>query len=597
MGKPKPKLHFRSKLVLLQFCLVLPVIALLLLVLIDGIRASAVRQIETSRSYSLQSAAGSFDQVYARMLKLLEKPYTDKSLYGIITKEYGPGDVMQKRADDDLLPLLLRSNFLYYEPNVLSVTLVSEITGSVYYGRSLPSTAVNVHNEDWYDLKSSAWYKQVTGVETPVVSPATENELFLNTGLTLSVSQRLKDVLHDRLIGAIRIDLSLWSLNDSWKALSGQDGSIFVVLDQTGQLVYASAPDLLAATPLLSVPDVEGWEGTYSVTARTAPKSGFCFLYLSPRSPVLFQPELLIGLPLLILLAGIAYALVFIGWSSRHISQPIHTLKTAMLQGQQKDLTARCQPLDGEMGALSDAFNSLMERIGELIDEVTQNEQEKARLSYEVLQSKVNPHFLYNTLNAVRWKADLLGAREVSRSLESLSSLLRFSIKCTDDVVPFETELAQLENYVQIMRVRYGDRVELGYDIDEDCFRYQCLKFLIQPAVENCYIHAFHSSNQETPSIQVSVVCREECIEVTVEDNGDGMTAEQVDGLFRPDANRGKAMFVGIGIGNVRERIHTLFGPDYDLVVTSAPGQFTRVTATLPKLLREEEPHEDTFGG
>ena len=596
MGDIKKKqLHFRSKLALLQFCLVLPVIALLVFGLISGLRDAAVQQIEASRRYSLQSAAGSFDQVYARILKLLEKPYTDTVLFHILTSRYGEDDVMQKREDTTQLPYLLRSNFLYYEPNVLSVTLVSEISDSVYYGRSLPTTAVNIHNEDWYNLRASTWYKEVTAVETPVITPAGENELFLNGGLTVTVSQRLKDVLQNQLIGAIRIDLSLWSLNDSWKALSGEDGSVFVVLDQTGQLVYASSDELLKICPPLSKPDVKAWENAYLLSAITAPQSGFQFIYLSPRSTFFFQPQLLFGLPLLIMLAGILYVLIFISWSTRHISRPVRILKTAMLQGQQKDLTARCGTLDGEMGELSDAFNSLMERIGELIGEVTENEQEKARLSYEVLQSKVNPHFLYNTLNAIRWRADMTGARDISRSLESLSSLLRFSIKCTDDVVLFETELNQLENYIQIMRVRYGDNVEICYDIDEACMDYQCLKFLIQPAVENCYIHAFSSGAQTAPCILVSIVCEDTRIVVTVEDNGDGMTPEQIGSLFLPDTSRARAMFVGIGIGNVHERIRTLFGSEYGLEVTSKLGRFTRVTATIPKL-RQEEHHEDSIG-
>lgn len=597
MGRGKINLRFRSKLALLQFCLVLPVMALLLTVLVNGLQSAALRQIEASRAHSLQSAAGSFDQEYSRVLRLLEKPYTDKALFNIITKEYDQNTVMEKQADDELAAQLLRSNLLYYEPNVLSVILVSELTGSVYYGRNLPTIAVNVHNDDWYDLRSSIWYKEVTSVETPVIRPSMENELFLNGGLTLSISQRLKDVFANQLIGAVRIDLSLDSLAEGWAALSGQDGSVFVVLDQAGQLVYASSEELLAACPLLSTPDVDGWGRNYALASCTAPRSGFRFFYLSPRDAGLFQPQLLIGLPLLLLAAGMVYALLFIHWSSLHISRPIQTLRTAMLQGQQKDLSARCQPLDGEMGELSDAFNSLMERIGELIGEVTLHEQEKAQLSYQVPQSKVSPHFLYNTMNAIRWKADLIGAREISRSLESLSSLLRFTIKCTEEIIPFETELTQLENYVQIMRVRYGDQIELCYDIDEGCYDCKCLKFLIQPAVENCYIDAFGSGRQKAPTIQVRVVCGENCITVTVEDNGDGMASEQIRQLYQPDGERDKAMFVGIGIGNVRERIRTLFGPEYGLEVESEPGRFTRVSAVIPKIMQEEAGHEDSTGG
>ena len=457
----KPKLHLRSKLALLQFCLVLPLIALTLFVLIKSIQDSTAKQIEVSRNYSLQNAAVSFDQIFNRVLKLLEKPYTDQSIYKIITTEYGQDDVMQKQIDKELLPRILRNSILYYEPNILSVNLVSELADSSYYSRSHPASVMNIHNSDWYNLTGSSWYQAAKAVEGPVISPANENELFLNSGITLAISQRLKKPWQDCLIGVIRIDLSIWSLYENWQTLSGEDGVIFTVLDQTGQVVYCSSDDLLETTPLLSKPITAEWETNYNITARTAPISGFQFIYLAHRNESIFQPQLLFGLPLLILLVGILYAVVFISWSSRHISRPIRLLKAAMLEGQQEYLTARCPQLNGEMGVLSDAFNSLMERIGLLINEVARNEQEKARLSYEVLQSKVSPHFLYNTLSAIRWKADMLGVKDISRSLDSLSSLLRFSIKCTTDIIPFETELKQLENYVQIMRIRYGDNLSL----------------------------------------------------------------------------------------------------------------------------------------
>jgi two-component system sensor histidine kinase YesM len=197
-------------------------------------------------------------------------------------------------------------------------------------------------------------------------------------------------------------------------------------------------------------------------------------------------------------------------------------------------------------------------------------------------------------MNAIRWRANLVGARDVSHALESLASLLRFAIKSTDELVPFAVELEQLENYIQIMRVRHGSDIDISFDISESCLECRCLKFLFQPAVENCFIHAFGGSGRSDKSILVKATFLTDHIRVTVEDNGNGMTARQIENLFREDTSRD--VFIGIGLGSVRQRIKILFGEEYDLWIESELGKYTRVTATIPIIRLEEAVHDDSVG-
>lgn len=580
--------HLETKLALVQFFLVIPLITLTLFILIYWNQTYVVSKIDSANEYSMQTAGRAFDEVYTRALKMLEKPYIDKSIYNIIAHEYNPKEKHKQNEDEVIMPKLLLSNILYYEPSLTSVTIFSEITGKQYYKRVAPATAVNVRNPDWFNLQNSEWYKQVTSVDTPVITPVHSNEWFIGSGLTLSFSQRLYDVLMDRTIGAIRLDLNIGSMYPNWAKLADSPDDYFLVLDHTGSLVYANQEQFTSHTPLLSKLDLDALKSEYNISSFVAPNSKFSFLYMTHKGVIRKDILPLYTLPILIGVLCFAYVFIFIRWSSKYISKPVSTLKEAMMKGQQKDLTSRCEPLDGEMGDLSDAYNSLMERISELVKEVTQKEQEKSKLSYEVLQSKISPHFLYNTLNAIRWKSDLLGSKEISRSLSSLSSLLRFTIKCTDDMIPFETELEQLENYVQIMRIRYGDDIEINYDIDDVCYGYMCMRFLIQPAVENCYIHAFANCGKPDKIISVRILDMGSHFRIEVEDNGNGLTQNQLEQLLSGRENPAERLYFGIGIGNVRQRLRSLYGEGYDLTVQSKQKQFTRITADIPKIEGED---------
>ncbi|MEG1640870.1 MAG: histidine kinase [Ruthenibacterium sp.] len=564
-----------------QFFLVLPLLALSLFSLVYWIISDTSERVKNSTDYLLQSTANSFDEIFKTSKKLLETPYTDKTIYSAITTVYEPADYIQKTADTQNVSFALTS-VLYYAPEVSSVVLVSEKSDTISYKRVPPTTSPNYVYEAWTNPTDSTWYKAAMATDSPVIEAGIPTELYRNSGVTILFSQRIRDVLRGENIGAIRIDLSVSNIAKSWQSILSSPQDIFLVLDDNQRLIYSSSEDFLQTNPLLEPYDLKIVPKGYLNNHFKASASGYQFIYLTHRHEIFRQSMVLYSLVFLLGLFYLGISSLYILWSSRRLSHPIHQLKAAMVKGQQKDLTVRCEPLDGEMGVLSESFNSLMDTINTLVWEAKNNEREKSKLAYEVLQSKVSPHFLYNTLNAIRWKADLLGAKEISHALESLASLLQFSIKCSDDLIPFETELTQLENYLCIMRVRYGDEIEINFDIDEACYQYQCLKFLIQPAVENCYLHAF--GTQDTQKlITIRIKCLETTILVSIEDSGNGMSDEQIALLLNHNHTHDKKLFNGIGISNVRQRLKASFGEQYDLKIESVCGKYTRITAEIPK--------------
>ncbi len=553
-------------------------------------------EVDNARTYSLQAAAAAFDSIYTRSMKLLQIPYTEEDILSVLSNETAPSaDDPRRRQGSGVVFNELYPKVLFYSPNISAITLVSEMSGRIFYSRQYPARTINGRNPDLEDLRKSWWYAEAMAMDAPFIAPAIDNELFLGSGITTTLAQRLIDIRTGRRVGVIRIDLNLSTFYEEWSELSKNDSDVVAVADQTGLLVFSNSSEFSASYPPLSSQNEQPWRQSYRINSYTAPESGFTFYYLATARN--FNFWLLYGLPALFLLLSGAYALLYIFRSSRSISNPVLKLKAAMIQGQQKDLSARCEPLEGELGELSEAFNDLMSQMSELVAEVTATEQEKANLRYEVLRSKVSPHFLYNTINAIRWKANLLGAKEVGSALEKLVSLLRFTIKTTRDTIPFALELEQLENYVQVMRVRYDNSIDLDYDIDDNCMNYQCLKFLLQPIVENCFIHAFQSSNRTDRAIMVKASAEPDCIRIVVEDNGSGMEQDKIERLFSSGERKDKALFDSIGIDNVHQRIRTLFGPEYGLTIESEPGVYTRVTAVIPKMPLEEVQNEDSSGG
>ena len=216
-----------------------------------------------------------------------------------------------------------------------------------------------------------------------------------------------------------------------------------------------------------------------------------------------------------------------------------------------------------------------------------QKEKEQERM---ILEAQINPHFIYNTLNAIRWMATMQHADQIANAVKALINLLKSSIRIGETFISIEDEVKQIEEYISLQQLRYYDSFKVLYDIEEEVKKYKTIKFVLQPIIENAIFHGLNPEEQRG-SIVISIKKIADVIQYCVSDNGKGMNENTVNRLL--DKSIYSAEFNGIGLNNVNERIRTYFGKQYGIEIKSALGCGTTVGITIPAILFEEVEQDD----
>ncbi|MBO7746411.1 sensor histidine kinase [Paenibacillus sp. MWE-103] len=292
------------------------------------------------------------------------------------------------------------------------------------------------------------------------------------------------------------------------------------------------------------------------------------------------------------LLVSLLIAFLMAAFMSKSITQSIRILLQRMthfsLDFQHQAIVPKSRD---EVGLLTAKFNSMAEKINDLFHSVYSEKMLKQKaeyrtlqFEYKALQAQMNPHFLYNTLEAVYSMAKLKGEDEIGEMVYLLGTLLRESIGRKGDTVTLGEELGFIRGYLAIHKIIYGDRIELVYEVDETLTACRVPKFILQPLVENAVVHGI----EEKPGqALIRVGCRREGGDAVLEvsDNGVGMDAETVDRLLAPErygTPDGTNKHTNVGIISVHKRIRILYGDGYGLTIASAVGEGTTVRVRLP---------------
>ncbi|MBB3113999.1 two-component system sensor histidine kinase YesM [Paenibacillus phyllosphaerae] len=251
-----------------------------------------------------------------------------------------------------------------------------------------------------------------------------------------------------------------------------------------------------------------------------------------------------------------------------------------------------------EIGRLGFLFDQMLDRIKEMIAEVSLTQARKRKAELAMLQAQINPHFLFNVLNSIRMKVMRGGDQESAKMIASLSRLLRMTITRDEDAITLHEEIELLTHYVELMNLRQKEEVRLVVDVDVSAFHIEVPRFILQPIVENALIHGL---NRSAGTIRVGTLMKERFLELSVEDDGTGMEPEQLERMLadlstsssiRPEAEAGGERtgggMSGIGVVNVAERMRIMFGDAFQLTVSSTPGAGTRMVMQIP-LARGEQ--------
>lgn len=298
---------------------------------------------------------------------------------------------------------------------------------------------------------------------------------------------------------------------------------------------------------------------------------------------------------LLSLIAALALAFFF----HRYFIQPILNLCKSMKTMDTVQLSNVIPGSDreDEIGRLINSFNDMILRLkASRESEIASSElQKKAEL--KMLQSQINPHFLYNTLNAIHSISELHRLDQISVMTKSLASIYRYNIKYGDEVT-IEKELEQIENYIKIQQIRFPNKFEVQYDVSPDVLHCKILKFLIQPIIENSFYHGLEPKGGQG-LLKLTIGQRGQLLYICVCDNGVGIKEEKLKELtamlqqnkHTPEEDTGR----NFGLRNVHARIKHFYGNDCRMEITSNDQEGTSISIHLP--INREMSSDENFGG
>ena len=251
----------------------------------------------------------------------------------------------------------------------------------------------------------------------------------------------------------------------------------------------------------------------------------------------------------------------------------------------------------GEVGELAHHFSKLMNTINTLVAQAVQKEALTKEAELRTLHNQIDSHFLYNTLENIKMLAEIENQRQISDALTSLGGMMRYNFKWSGEYVKLRDEIRHIENYIEVMNIRFDEPIALQLDIPSHDLDMEMLKMSLQPVVENAVKHAW--TGEEAGSRNISIKVHDlphNDVRIVVTDNGRGMDEASLQELnyglekagltdkisrnFGPESKQH-----GIGLRNVQERIRLYYGKEYGLNVFSEEGQFTRVVMRLPKVL------------
>lgn len=257
----------------------------------------------------------------------------------------------------------------------------------------------------------------------------------------------------------------------------------------------------------------------------------------------------------------------------------IRKLGTRMTDISQGDFEVTVKNRDNdELGELEILFNSMSNRLGRVMEEHTQSVLKEREQSFKALQAQINPHFIYNSLSLIRWRAmDMRDDLQV-RTIDALTTFYRLALNNRVNVTRIRDELEHLKAYVEIQQLRYPDQVHVEWQVEPEVLDLYTIKLLLQPIVENCYLHGSITKRKDA-FIQISIRQVDGQVEFLIFDNGKGMPAGTL-AAIRAGTHKGTSN--GFGMANIRERLTLYFGKGGDFAVDSVEDEWTSVIIRIP---------------
>lgn len=500
-----------------------------------------------------------------------------------------------KNSDLDVDDIQEEINLLY-ESNMESTVSIGVFSdfGNVVVASPLSTLKknVNVRGQKWF-------YKAANKIENIQFSTPHVQNLFEDpdykyrwvVSLSRSVElTRSGDISH----GVLLIDINFSGIEQICKSINLGDNGYVYLIDPNGEIIYHPKQQLIYSkiidektTELIHYEDgnhIDSFEGQERLLSiKTVGYTGWKIIGVTPLKNITDHYKEIKLFLFISLLAAILIIIIINTLVSSKIAKPIKALENSV-----KDLDNELYNINIAIGGsyeiqkLGQTIQNMVIKMRKLMDDILIEQEAKRKNELDALQSQINPHFLYNTLDSIVWMVENERYEGAIEMVTSLAKLFRISLSKGKNIITLKAEIEHAENYLKIQKVRYKNKFDYKINVPENLFNCAVMKIIIQPLIENAIYHGIEFMDEDG-EITINVYEKKEILYIDVTDNGLGMTKETAQNLLT-DTSRKKSKGSGIGVKNVNERIKLYFGEKSGVEIYSEPDCGTTVSIKIPKM-------------
>lgn len=497
---------------------------------------------------------------YAELAKLITN---DENVNDILSTIYLDDNRINEKFDQSVAPSL--DTFIYFHNEVSKITIYTDRI--VDYKNKYLAPIEELKKADWYesiaDSRNNNW---IAGTDEKTIVLVRKMQSLEENGINGYFYEKIN---YDNVFEDLSENIS--------------DNYGICVSDRLGQNIYSydtftdknKEYNLSLSEIAKKYPDKNK---DYFIVKKTIPETGW--------NVWLYKPEKLMGTSIrqinIITFGGTLVCLVAtfmcIRFTAIFVTTRIAKLQKAVARVEKEDFSYTLNTTSqDEIGELITSFSKMERKLNYLINEVYKSRIKEKEYEMKALQAQINPHFLYNTLSLINWKAIEAGKRDISKITLALSAFYRTSLNKGNNITHISGEIENMRSYLSIQLMLHDDGFDVTEDIDDSVLRYTCPNLILQPLIENAIDHGIDVMPEDRRGV-ISVICKDmdTYIQFVIKDNGIGMTKEQTVKILTKDSK-------GYGVRNVNERLKLCYGEEYPMIIKSKENTGTEVIITIPK--------------
>lgn len=499
----------------------------------------------------------------------------------------------------------LYKKFYSFESIVIDVNIVGLKGNSISERRGVYNYGLN--------LKENLIFKKALASPDKVniiLEESLESKLLrkISSENVLSVAKIIRRPLTKEVKGLILVDIDRKAIEEICSNIKLGNTGRFIVIDQDGGFIYypnfvgMPSKAIIEKEILKSVNgQSEGYftqkinNEMYFTVYNTLEMPGWKIIGIVKLGEIM-QPAYEIKKWTIIIEIGLVLAVILLySLITNSMTIPIMELRKKMKMVELGDMDVEAKyTYNDEISDLSKGFNIMIVKIKELIRKNAIHQENLKKSEFKVLQAQINPHFLYNTLDAIVWSAEADNKKEVVNIAKYLSDFFRVALSKGREWIAVKDEILHIESYLSIQKVRYRDILEYTIDIDPRIMDYRILKLTLQPLVENALYHGLKNKRGGGLIRITGRKLDEVNLIFEVSDNGIGMPSDKLENLRR-EINKEEFeidMKTGFGLSNVNQRIKLYYGKQYGITLTSEPVIGTKINIIVPIIEKKPNSNE-----